>query len=293
MPIRMGKAGRIADYTEESYFVDQLTSRNDMVARTHLYGASAAYCPRQNFLLSKDWSNRWDVSPLSEMYMGIGNGIEGALVSALRRNGKLFTTNPYIPPIEPKVSGKIDLIYLDRNDQIALGEVKSCGKLPTRPKDAHRLQLLTYGAVSGFDNCNLIYVSRNVTSDQKNLDIRIFNLPINEDVLKIIFGKIVLSQIGIDLGLMPPIPDDFRKSYHCGFCSFNKICWAGEHVDFNHMTVEKINELKPQIDLQVAKLIDERKQRKIDYINYIESKIEDESLKERLRQEVTHLLKEE
>lgn len=269
----------------EKFFVSMLAMQEDFTARKHLYGATAAFCPRQNFLMSRDWPSATNVSSASSLYMNIGNGIETAIVEGLIKNNRLFDTNIYLPAIEPKVSGKIDIIYADESDSLALGEIKSCGTLPTEPKFGHFWQTATYAAISGIDNVNIIYMSRNVVDFKRNIAIRVFKVDITPHLLTQVFAKILVSQTSIDEGWMPPIPATFRKSGECNFCMFNgSVCWtpsnsiAAPETQFESLTpnayLSRVDALAPQIEA----LIESRRDRLQTFLGTLATKTTDEFL---------------
>lgn len=261
MPIRIGNT--FGPSSTEQFFVKMLSMQEDFTARKHLYGASAAFCPRQNYLMSHDWPSGTNVSSTSSLYMNIGNGIESAIVEGLTKNGRLYAENVYIPTIEPRVSGKIDIVYADENDEFAIGEIKSCGALPTQPKLGHFWQTATYSAISGVDNVKIIYMSRNVIDDRQNIAIRAFKLDMTRDLLTQVFTKILVSQTSIDENWMPPIPATFRKSTECRFCMFNgSVCWSKpDSVEataraFPELTAkvygDTVEALKPKVEQLIA-----------------------------------------
>lgn len=213
--------------TTESFIVNTLHDSYELHGRPHLYGSGAAYCPRQNYLNSFAYEKMATFTPASQLYMSIGVGIENAIVDGLKRKNRLFFTNLYLPPMVPKVAGKIDLVYLDQDDQISIGELKSCGNLPTLPKPAHQAQLLTYAAVGGYKRANLIYISRSVADNKGQVLIRAFEMNLSQEVLTSTLERIVWSQTSIEEGWLPDIPIEFRKT-DCAYCQFANYCWKGQ-----------------------------------------------------------------
>jgi len=269
MAIKIG--GAFKTKSEEDYLVELLKEQDDFKALKHFYGATAAFCPRQNFLMFRDWPNAKNTSSTSSLYMNIGNGIEAALVNALVRNDKLFATNIYIPKVEPKISGKVDLVYIDNLGRLTLGEVKSCGKLPYEPKFGHLWQTYCYSAVTGIQNVNIIYVSRNVLGENMKIAMRVFPVEIDERILKLVFNKVMIAKTAIDGEWIPPIPADFRKSYECGFCMFkDSICWTPTpDVEFLRLSNKEFAEIEKLIEPEVQRLIDERPLRLTSFLNEI------------------------
>ena len=92
------------------------------------------------------------MQPSTRTYMAIGVALENMLRDALSERGLLIASNPYLISLpEVKVRGKIDLVVIDHEEDIALVEVKSCGELPFKPNPQHLSQIQTYSAISGID----------------------------------------------------------------------------------------------------------------------------------------------
>ena len=121
----------------------------------------------------------------------------------------------------------MDIIALDHEDQPALLEIKTCGPLPTKPKNNHRVQLETYAAVSGFNRCYLTYVSRKVSTGgaRGKLDCITFPIEITPNVIFTRFYMAALSQHSMDCRRCPPVDPTFRKSHECIWCDFADYCW--------------------------------------------------------------------
>ena len=80
-----------------AYIVKALTDQYENKARPNLYGAAAGHCPRANFLVAQSHDTIGVTTPQSSLYMGIGNGIEEALVNGMTRMNILFGENVYLP----------------------------------------------------------------------------------------------------------------------------------------------------------------------------------------------------
>lgn len=273
--------------TTENFIVDSMHDSYDLVGRPHLYGAGASYCPRQNFLNSKAYESRAQVTPASQLYMAIGSGIEKAVVEGLTRKNRLFFTNLYIPPMTPKVAGKIDLVYFDQDDKIAIGELKSCGNLPTKPKPVHEAQLMTYAAVAGYKRANLIYISRNVADPQGNVMIRAFELDLSEERLLGTLERIVLSQMAIEEGWLPDIPVTLKKS-DCVYCQFAKFCWKDEPLDVTYdiLPPDVRDEKRQLVEQRARQLLAERTDRYVASLRHIWRNIDNDFLKRQLVAEI-------
>lgn len=272
---------------EESYIVSTLSTEDDFNARSHLYGATAAYCPRKNFLMSMGWKGLGNFSAASNLFVEVGNGIEKAVVKGLMQNGKLFYNNVYLPDIEPKVAGKIDLIYLDHNNKVALGEVKSCKQLPLEPKPEHLWQTYTYAAISGFDNVYLMYFERNIVDPRMKVAIKVFEIEITQDVLEKVFTNILLSTNAIENKWIPDIPYNFRKSKECLYCQFKGLaCYVEEEEaeavkelkGFKNISEDELNKIKLELKPKVDGLIEGRKGRYVGFLKkIIKAKLNEEN----------------
>lgn len=218
---------------EERFFLERLGWSEPHEPRRRMYGSSAAWCPRLNYLKASHalvgTENVFTAS--SELYMSVGDGLEAALASGLWRDGKLIFNNAELPPMVPDVGGKVDLVYVDDVDRLSIAEVKSCGVLPTKPRREHVAQLMTYVAVTGVDRAVLVYLSRNVRDDMGNVGIRCFRMDTGEDAVVPVLEKIAFSQWMIDNGKLPPVPHDFARTTTCAYCDFQSFCWeeSGPH----------------------------------------------------------------
>jgi hypothetical protein len=227
-----------------------------------MYGSAAAFCPRLNFVYAKMAPMQVETTPESVLYMKIGDGIESALAESLAAKNRLFFSNFRLPIIDPHIGGKIDLVYLDENDKIIIGEVKSCGALPSKPKLTHMQQLLTYLAFGGYTTGKLIYISRSV-SDRKRVLIRIFDADVSEQSMLRTLKKVCYTQFAIEANAFPPILPDFRKSVHCGYCAFKDRCWTDDPLsnqfpEFTAMTTVQQTELLSRADKRARQLYAER-----------------------------------
>lgn len=273
--------------TVESFLVDSMHDSYTLQGRPHLYGAGASYCVRQNFLNSKAYEAQAHVTPASQLYMAIGSGVEKAVVEGLTRKNRLFFTNLYVPPMEPKVAGKIDLVYLDQNDLISIGELKTCGNLPTKPKPVHEAQLMTYAAVGGYKHANLVYISRNVANASGNVAIRAFEMDLTEERLVGTLERIVLSQMAIDEGWLPDVPVTFRKS-DCAYCQFFKFCWNDQPLDVTYdvLPPDIRDEKRHLIEQRARQLYAEAPQRYVASLRHIWRNINNDALKRHLVTEI-------
>lgn len=198
--------------------------------RVHLYGSDAGFCARRNVLLHH---NSWVVSettPASNAYMSIGVALEEMLMKGMKEKGVLIAWNRYLiqnPYV--KVRGKMDLIFLDPNEQVTLMEVKTCGALPTEPKPTHLAQAQTYSALSGLRNVVLTYISRQVNLPGEfgpQTALRTFVVDTSEEALRSRLEVALKSDRLAKQGILPPLPAHFRKHTECHTCEFRDLfCW--------------------------------------------------------------------
>lgn len=286
--IRVGKSA--AGFAgPEKFFVKMLKESGELDKRPNLYGSDAGHCPRKNFFYASLEDQVSSFGATGQIYMGMGNGAEDALANALERNGRLFFQNLYLPPMDPVVRGKIDLVYIDEDDDIAIGELKTCGALPTEPKPTHLSQLATYAAVGGYNKTNLIYISRNVadySTGAPRLMIKVFPITFSFDDHVETLAKVVFSKNGIDQGFAPPIPTFFRKSVECQFCPFTEYCWGDEEHDFYELEPGEITEEWLKAKEAAEKLTVERETRYVASLRHLFRNIGDRKLQQRLVTEI-------
>lgn len=213
----------------DKWLQEHLFERHTVTARPHLYGADAGLCARRNVLLAHNPGVASVVTPESNAYMSIGVALEDMLAKGLNASGRLLVQGMYIPLMpEVKIRGKIDLVIFDHKDELALVEVKSCGKLPQQPRPTHLAQIQTYAAVSGISRCWLTYISRNVQNEEwgTGLAIRTFAVDTSPDALRSRLATALLSREAIEREELTPIPAHFRKHTECHYCEFRDFfCW--------------------------------------------------------------------
>jgi CRISPR/Cas system-associated exonuclease Cas4 (RecB family) len=266
MRINVGKSDRVS---VERFFLEQLATAEPLYPRRRLYGASAAYCPRQNFLYAtaEAMDNLTNpISSASSLYMAIGVGIERAIVDGLYRNDRLFFNGLEMPACNPSVGGRIDAVYLNERDQIAIVEIKSCGTLPAKESPVHLAQLLTYSAIAGYDNATLLYISRNVADRNGQVLIRAFPQIITQEILLDTLEKIAMSQLAINEGWLPSIPTGFARDRDCKYCPFVKFCWESAGSQSFSSPADGTQERARQ---WANKLLEERPQRYVASLRHL------------------------
>lgn len=265
---------RLGDGVEDidSWYNWVLTEVGTPKVRPYLYGSDAGLCPRKNVYLEH---NAWvpeSKKPTSTAYMAIGVGLEDMLAQSLKRKGRLLVQGLRLQDMPKlKISGIIDLVILDHEDELALIEVKTCGTLPTEPKPEHLAQIQIYCAVSGIPKAYITYISRNVRSGYKDsLDMRSFRVDTDEDQLLYRLQIAYISKLASKLKKVPPVPSHFRKHTECHYCPFMDFCWKtrpgrGEIEAVSplpELTVEEFIKLDEEAYAGALTLIKEIKYRK-------------------------------
>jgi CRISPR/Cas system-associated exonuclease Cas4 (RecB family) len=208
--------------------------------RPYLYGADAGMCARKNVFHANNTWVPFDKTPASIGYMAIGDALENMLAKGLSDKGKLVAQNMRLVDMALlKISGKMDLIFSDNNDELRLAEIKSCGALPSEPKINHLAQVEMYAAVSGFDRVWLTYVSRNVrNSFGPKISMKTFEVAVTPDVIRTRFEIAALSMLASKHGKLPPKAAHFRKSQECLYCPFLDFCWGKVESGLPEMSLE-------------------------------------------------------
>jgi hypothetical protein len=214
--------------------------------RPYLYGSDAGFCARRNTLLEHNtWVDGY-VNAAGSAYMAIGVALEDLLAATLKRNDRLLIQSCRLVEIpEIKISGKIDFVVFDSEDQLALIECKTCGELPTEPKPTHLAQIQTYCAVSGVHRAWLTYLSRNL-QPKRPLLIRTFQVDCSEESLTNRLATAWLSKLASARRALPPVPATFRKHTECHYCEFRDFfCYQDRPGASGALPTSPLPELEP------------------------------------------------
>lgn len=211
----------------DNWFNEVLTSVSSPKVRPWLYGSDAGLCARKNVYLEH---NEWvpEVRKATTVaYMAIGVGLEEMLATALKSKGRLLAHGLRLQELPGlKISGIIDLVILDHQDEVALIEVKTCGELPAEVRPEHLAQIQIYCAVSGITKAWVTYISRSVRKGYADkLEMRSFVVATDQETL---LDRLKIASISRRASLVkkiPPVPVHFRKHQECHYCPFMDFCW--------------------------------------------------------------------
>lgn len=222
------------------------------------FASAVAYCARQNWFFGNgEGSKVTVVDPALNLYQGIGDGVEARIVQGMAAHGFLLGSQVRLPN-PPKsfgidVGGFIDAIALDSQGRVAAYEVKTAASIPPSPKLTHLSQAMTYAALGGVDNVNIVYVGRKVQDfpDPTPL-VKVFRIDVNELLLEYM-TTIVMSCHALSNGEAPQRPATFRKSMECQYCDFKERCWG--ELDVKTMPSSEYAERYAEAEKTAAELL--------------------------------------
>lgn len=252
------RQGRLKEKKVKSYWETLLESNlgyKSKPSRDKIFGSNAGLCARQTagmILLDDDFVNH--VGPSSEFYFKIGQGFEKVVKKALKNSGVRFadelSVTGQMDTGLPKVSGRVDFT-VERDGELVLIELKSCGKLPDRPKLYHLEQLKTYMLMSGINKGVLWYISRNVANYKGELQMAIFEVEPTEEHLYEVALTIATGSLGAVQETLPQIPPHMKK-YKCGFCPLVKKCWDGGEIKMKGNEADTARQLELEAEAKVV-----------------------------------------
>lgn len=199
-------------------------------SRNKIFGSNAGLCSRQTagmILMDESFESVVDAS--SEFYFAIGSSFEKVIKKAFKKSGLQFIDEIHVSGQMaedlPEISGRVDFTVKE-DGELTLIELKSCGKLPDKPRPSHLAQLKTYLLLTGVQKGVLWYVSRNVANYKGEIQSVTFEVePTDSEFLKTA-TEIAIGSLGAVNELIPQIPPHMKK-YKCGFCPLIKMCWDG------------------------------------------------------------------
>lgn len=226
LQLRVGTTGLVGN---TSRLVDLMTSGLSHVTLVHRngrhYATDAGLCSRQAALAATIEELQVD-TPAQAFYYDQGESLEDTVVRGWANSRVLFARQVALPDVGLDLGGRCDAIVLV-DDRLVLVEVKSCGKLPTRPKPNHHSQATIYAALFGLP-ASVFYVSRHIAKFNGDLLVQDFPLGSSEAEQRQVMQRAAYGHLAKLESLEPPRPDHLRKASDCGFCPFVGHCWHGE-----------------------------------------------------------------
>lgn len=232
--------------------------------RDRLFPSNSAECPRQGaagFMFDKDYIV--DLSPSSTFYFHIGDAIQAAVEEALKGAGLFIAREWHLTGKELvpnfKVSGRADIIIRDNKGELALVEVKSCGKLPEQPKRNHEAQAVTYALLSGLDKVYVLYISRTPATFDGRINQVWFEIEIDQAKLLKVARILATGLVFGEAKILPAPPASIRPSSDvCTYCPLKTYCWEGKSLSYlrNRETYapEEVEDLYLAAD-KIAKMV--------------------------------------
>jgi len=247
--IKTSKKAEGIESNKWTYLIEDALGKESQVGRDRFFASSAALCARQTaglVMIPNSLKSHMDAS--SQFYFGIGNEFENIMAKAFDKADIIVDRETRVESSwrEMPVSGRVDFVIKDpENDELVLVELKSCGKLPHKPKPAHLAQLMTYLTLTGMKRGLIWYVSRSVADYKGVLKQKVFEItPTTEEKANTI-RTIATGIMYAASDFLPPIPLDMKK-YKCGFCPLVPFCWEEESGPF-----EGVSLLEPSLKFQV------------------------------------------
>lgn len=232
-------------------------------ARTSFWASSVHACQREA-VLSRYFGGKENVSLHNEGYKAIGLALEDKIIEQFQKAGILKAREFEISRLGINLGGRIDAIVKTPSGLVGI-EIKTCGKLPSKPKKRHLRQTLVYSAITGLQ-MKLIYWSRSVAqydATGARPKVRVFDAPYDGEPIRQAMKDIVLSYLKHKNGILPDIPEHIRKSKDCRFCIFYDFCWGDAILPHNDFEKDDEDWLQLNDDWQamVDAAIDKRKDR--------------------------------
>jgi len=232
------------------------------------YASDSADCPRKavKFFHTK---RRESITPASTAYMTLGIIMHEMITDALYKSNRLIFKEYRMPPRErPDIRGMVDAVFFAAEDKIKGMEIKSCGNLPGKPREAHELQALTYSALTGLE-FEILYVSRKVAGYDGKLMLKSFEIECDEEAMTRTIARICLAYYANKKEVLPEISPT-RKEGDCRFCGFRDECWEGEEEDLSTASTGQMLKLLDKADERAEEIMTERESRRRGIIKHIQ-----------------------
>lgn len=229
-------------------------------SRLNIFGSNAGQCSRQTAgMILVDKSHTVENGASTQFYFKIGNAFEKVVKQAFTKSGMTFIDEfrieERLTPHTPSVSGRIDFLVQDDNtEEMTLIELKSCGKLPDKPKPAHVAQLKTYLFLTGASHGVLFYISRNVANFKGELQAIAFDIKPTTDEFVEVGLEIAIGALGASTDILPQIPDHMKK-YKCGFCPLVNFCWDNQAINMRGELADDLQQVN--LEHEAHKIVEE------------------------------------
>lgn len=258
--------------------------------------SSSGLCGRRVSLENLTPTGKASDNKSSQFYFTVANAIEQQIVDIygghVVANNIRFDNNNYTGEKSPlhdlplfeglphTFGGEIDLI-LKIKDSYYLFDVKSTSRVKSgnyilvddsgdtqekyisgkNSNKQYEAQVKLYSAISGFDNCYLFYIPRNIQEGfKKEPTIKVKKVSTNEDDLINAVAITTYGYLCAELGLVADSTKNIKKS-HCGFCSFKEYCWDNKEFEFSRPGIETSLNLKNKALRYAKQYVSNRKSR--------------------------------
>jgi hypothetical protein len=221
--------------------------------RDRIFASNSSLCPRQTAAMLHIPDGRTTTRKASaQFYFKTGSGFEDVMARAFDSAGIMVDRETRVEmkdPLPISVSGRVDFVLKDKDEDLVLVELKTCGGLPPKVKPPHLAQLMTYLAVTGMRRGLVWYVSRNVSDYSGWLKQVTFEVTPTEEQIRDTLTKLATGAVYGGQGFLPPIPD-YMKKYKCGFCPFVPMCWKEEDFELEIVAPSAADELRMTAEVE-------------------------------------------
>lgn len=267
-PFKKGRINEPKRFTWEGVLEKGLTKSAD-----RLFASRAGLCYRQT-AGEKLFTQIEERDASSEFYFGIGNAFEKTMEKAFKNQNVYVDSevNVLSPYTELNVSGRIDFVLRHPESQeLLVTELKSCGKLPTKPRPYQLAQLMVYLTLTGMPKGLMWYMSRNVAEWNGPLLTKVFEIEPTDEERHHTIRQMFIGSEYFKMRKLPHMPKHMNKSA-CGFCSLTNYCWgtANQQDEFHFDTTVTASDIK-RIDGRLNEALgwfDENRERLADEFRY-------------------------
>lgn len=230
------------------------TKKQSPLKRRSLHCGDVGWCARKALAaMFSDKIGENDVS--SSLYMAIGTAIHKTIEAALKEAGVLVSDEHRITAIGGvPISGYVDAI-VELNGELAVLELKSCGKAPAEPKPEHVAQAIVYGLATGIKRKLILYVGRNVKTFV-GLDLTEFEVEDDGGLLTATAREIALAHVYREALRLPPPRLDASAS-KCAYCPFVSECVDGGKWPLRAPSFEELKGLENNVEALTERILND------------------------------------